>query len=269
MTHDFWEELKHTTLKRISHKIRPIRSWEFSAYGRQKHNFCKLSDAFNAGGLGLIAEYCPLFFYKDPELFSYVDPQEWARRMINCNVEALSVITEPHYFKGKTEDLWSIHDLLSTRLKAPPVICKDLILSPIQILEALEGGTAAITLFPKVLEYDTLMPLLECCYEAGIEYVFEVHDEFDLETAVEIETEIISISAKNASGNNINWDLITKLIKNAPNAALKLIAGGINDASEAKRIAKLHFDGIFVSRLTLEYTDESELERQLVALRCK
>ncbi len=268
MHSNFWEIILKNKHEEINRRKRPIRSWELNAIANRIRNHFRVIDLFEKkkntiSSLKIIAEYARTTANQSEEEVSLnlYEPEEWARRMLNAGTDAVSIICENHLFQGKIEDVWSVHDLFATREQSPPIICKDLILHPIQVLEYAEAGASAVILHIEFLEYDSLMPILEACYEASLEIIIEVHSEYDIERAIQLENPLICLTGRDPTTGKINWKTVEQLIKEIPPFFIKLYAGGLKDLETIKFVRAQGVEGVFLGQLTHLDISENELEQ--------
>src|SRR6476659_6065796 len=109
-----------------------------------------------------------------------VDPRAQAAAYERAGAAAISVLTEPHHFGGSLADLRSVH--LVTRL---PVLRKDFLVHPAQLMEARAGGADAALLIAGTVTPAELGALLATADDLGLATLVEAHGERELADAVE------------------------------------------------------------------------------------
>lgn len=102
-----------------------------------------------------------------------IDPQSVAAEYLKSGAAALSILTDSEFFKG------SLADLRSVRAAFPdaPILRKDFIIDPRQVDETAGGGADAILLILACLDDELLRGLAVRSWQAGLDILFEVHDE--------------------------------------------------------------------------------------------
>ncbi|MCD8089865.1 MAG: indole-3-glycerol phosphate synthase TrpC [Clostridiales bacterium] len=120
------------------------------------------------------------------------NPVETARAYGSC-VDAVSVLTEEHFFQGSPKYLEAIHSEISL-----PLLRKDFVISPMQVFEARMLGASAVLLIAAVLS-DTavLREYIAFAKGVGLDSLVETHNEKELEAALEAGAEIIGINNRN------------------------------------------------------------------------
>ncbi|MBE3605504.1 indole-3-glycerol phosphate synthase TrpC [Campylobacter sp. RM13119] len=134
-------------------------------------------------------------------------PLSIAKEYETANVNAISVLTEPHWFKGNVEYLTQIRRYTST-----PLLRKDFIVDKYQLLEALIFGADFALLIVKALSLTKLKELMEYAKGIGLEILVEVHDMKDLEKALEVGAKIIGINHRNLDTFTMDMGLCEKLV---------------------------------------------------------
>lgn len=137
-----------------------------------------------------------------------LDPIVAAQDYVAGGAAAISVLTEPRHFGGELGHLQSVAQRV-----AIPLLRKDFTVHPVQILEAKQSGASAILLIVAATQQQT-RNYLDYTHSLGLDALIEVHDEAELDIALEAGADIIGIN---------NRDLRTLAIdlNNAPNLIQK------------------------------------------------
>ncbi|MBI1858852.1 MAG: indole-3-glycerol phosphate synthase TrpC [Candidatus Melainabacteria bacterium] len=114
----------------------------------------------------------------------------------------LSILTDKKYFQGNLNHIADIKEMVEL-----PILRKDFIIDPYQIYESIYYGADCILLIASALEKDMLKRLLELSIENNIDTLTEVHNKREIETALEIGTNLIGIN--NRDLNTFEADLNT------------------------------------------------------------
>ncbi|MGH1600125.1 indole-3-glycerol phosphate synthase TrpC [Campylobacter majalis] len=135
---------------------------------------------------------------------------------------AISVLTEPHFFLG---DLSYLREIRAS-VKAP-LLRKDFIIDDYQITQALANGADFILLIAKALSKMELKRLYDKAISIGLRVLVEAHDEDDIQKAVYANAKIIGINHRNLSTFDMDMKLCEKLIPMLPNECVKVAESGI------------------------------------------
>src|ERR1700731_1536543 len=117
------------------------------------------------------------------------DPVALARRYVANGAAALSVLTEPDFFGGSLDHLRAIRAAV-----AAPLLCKDFVVDPVQLLAARAAGADAVLLIAGPLDVARLAELLDGTHGYGMEALVEVHEEAEVERALRVDAAIIGIN---------------------------------------------------------------------------
>ena len=162
-------------------------------------------------------------------------PVEIAKEYEKGGANAISVLTEPHFFKGDLEYLAAIR-----RESSLPLLRKDFIIDEYQILEALAYGADFVLLIAKALSADELKRLLGYANGLGLEALVETHDEEDVEKAIFAKANIIGVNHRNLETFSMDMSLCERLIALIKNARVIVAESGIYEHSQLK---ELHAQG--------------------------
>ena len=169
------------------------------------------------------------------------DPILIAQQYTEGGADALSVLTEPHYFQGDKEYLGMIR-----RYTHLPLLRKDFIIDKYQLVEALVFGADFVLLIAKALSRKELKELYEYSLHLGLEVLVEVHDKSDLLKAMFAGATIIGINHRNLETFKMDMTLSEKLIPLIPNGKIIVAESGINDHQTVKELSKAGADAFLV-----------------------
>lgn len=149
-----------------------------------------------------------------------LDPLQVAKAYAQAGTHAISVLTEPHYFAGNTQDLLTIRSALPHM----PLLMKDFIIDPYQILQAQHCGADAVLLIHSLIGPECLQQLLQFAQSLGLSALVEVHDQYELDSAVELGASLIGINNRNLKTLQIDMRTTTNLLRSDLPKELVLVA---------------------------------------------
>ncbi len=144
--------------------------------------------ALRTDGIRVIAEIKRASPSKGP-LKPDLDPAALARRYEAGGAAALSVLTDSPFFQGSAADLQAAR--AACRL---PVLRKDFILYPYQVVESKAMGADAVLLIVRALSEDRLTEMVEQCRRLCLGALVEIHTEDDLKAATRAGADLIGIN---------------------------------------------------------------------------
>ncbi|AFZ68792.1 indole-3-glycerol phosphate synthase TrpC [Deinococcus peraridilitoris] len=141
-----------------------------------------------------------------------LDPLEAARAYRQGGAAAISVLTEPRHFGGSNEALQSVSRALDL-----PTLRKDFVVHKAMLAEAAQWGAGAALLIVAVLGEDTA-EYLQVAHVLGLDALVEVHDERELDLAIEAGAEIIGVNNRDLTTLEIDLATSPRLIRRARDA---------------------------------------------------
>lgn len=169
------------------------------------------------------------------------DPLLIASEYSKNGANAISVLTEPHYFQGNLDYLTAIRRYVPT-----PLLRKDFIIDKYQILEALVYGADFILLIAKSLSTKDLKELYEYAIHLGLEVLVEIHDLEDLTKAIKSGATIIGINHRNLETFEMDMTLCEKLIPLIPNGKIIVAESGVSDIEVIKHLHSIGADAFLI-----------------------
>ena len=188
------------------------------------------------------------------------NPVEIAK-IYNEVADAMSVLTEPHFFQGSLEYLEKIN-----KFSKIPLLRKDFIIDEFQIAEAYAAGADFVLLIAKALDLNQLQNLYNFAKNTGLEVLFEIHDEEDLDKALKVGAEIIGFNHRDLKTFEMHMDLSEKLIKNLPKSCIIVAESGINDFNTVK---KLHENGVDAFLVGEHIMRQNDIKKAVLKLKGK
>ena len=213
--------------------------------------------ALAAPGLGVVAEIKRRSPAKG-DLRTDLDPAALARRYEASGASALSVLTDEPYFLGCDDDLVAAR--VSVGL---PVLRKDFLVDPYQLYESRALGADAVLLIVRSLPGSLLAELLALAEQLGLAALVEVHDEAELQRAVEAGADLIGVNNRNLDTLEVDPETSLRLRPLIPDGTTTVSESGIGSPALAKRLAVVGYDAILVGEALVTARDPAALLEQL------
>jgi len=141
----------------------------------------------------------------------------------NAGATCLSVLTDVSFFKGSNQYLENARAAVSV-----PVLRKDFIVDPYQVYESRCIGADCILLIVSILEPSSLNQLYELGISLGMDVLVEVHDEAELEMALEVSPRLLGINNRNLRTFDVNLQTTLNLLTKIPRGTLIITESGIH-----------------------------------------
>ncbi|MDR2981437.1 MAG: indole-3-glycerol-phosphate synthase, partial [Puniceicoccales bacterium] len=191
------------------------------------------------------------------------DAVEQARLYTNAGADALSVLTDEKFFAGKIEDLWNVVDFQAQHRRFLPCIRKDFMLDPIQVVEAAEAGARCILLIVRALNDEQIRRLYDAATLAGLDSLFEVHDERELARALEFSPKILGVNNRNLATFKIDISFSENYLPQVPSGIVKVAESGIRTGDDAVRMKAAGADALLVGEALMKADDTEILMKEL------
>ena len=186
------------------------------------------------------------------------DPLTIGQAYERGGANAISVLTEPHFFQGNIEYLTALR-----RYTSLPLLRKDFIVNEYQVLEALVYGADFILLIAKVLAKKDLKALLDYARKLGMEALVEIHDKADLVKTIACGADIIGINHRNLETFEMDMSLSEKLIPLIPNGKIIVAESGITSHEQVVELSKVGVYAFLVGEHFMRQEDEEQAVREL------
>jgi indole-3-glycerol phosphate synthase len=159
------------------------------------------------------------------------DPLEIAEIYQNSGASCLSVLTDERFFMGHLRYLALIRETVSL-----PLLRKDFIIDPYQIYEARAAGADAILLIASCLELSQLQAFHALARELNLDVLLEVHDETEMEKALQTECTLIGVNNRNLRTFETDLGTTGRLARMMPVNRLLVAESGINSRADIERL---------------------------------
>jgi indole-3-glycerol phosphate synthase len=213
--------------------------------------------ALKGSGVALIAE-CKERSPSGGVLQASYDPIALARRYEANGAAAISVLTEPEFFGGSFLHLKEVRASIDR-----PLLCKDFVIDPIQVMAARAAGADAVLLIVAILDDAQLKRLREVSAGLGMVAVVEVHDQVELERALDAGARIIGINNRDLTRMTTDKGTTILLRPLIPKDCAVISESGIQGREDIEELARLEVDAALVGEALLRAADLDAKVREL------
>lgn len=186
---------------------------------------------------------------------------EMAQSYAQGGAAAISVLTESSFFLGSFGDLNIARNNVDL-----PILCKDFILDTYQIYEARAHGADAILLIAAILQQQELNTSATLAQELDMSALIEVHDEKDLEKALNAKASLIGINNRNLADFSVSLETTLRLRPHIPENVTVVSESGINSASDVARLKTAGINAILVGEAMVTSHDPASKIKELLGL---
>ncbi len=178
------------------------------------------------------------------------DVAKIARVCTDHGAVALSVLTEERYFLGTPEYIKQAHAASSL-----PILAKDFFLEEDQVGEAKLNGAAAILLIVAILTDKELKGLLKTVEILGLDALLEIHDERELDRALNTHAPIIGVNNRNLKTLDVDLTTCERLIPRIPRDKVIVAESGIQSNDDVRRLRDLGAHAVLIGETFMRAPD--------------
>lgn len=175
------------------------------------------------------------------------DPVEIAKTYESSGAACISVLTDTTYFQGKDTDLIDVRKTVNV-----PLLRKDFMLDIYQVYEAAMLGADCILIIMAALDDTTAQDLYDCATDLGLDALFEVHDEQELERALKLSPKMVGVNNRNLKTLEISLDTGCHLASLLPNNIIKIAESGIHTHEDLQRMRSNGFDAFLIGEIFMK-----------------
>ena len=234
----------------------PLRDLERQlASPRQDRPF---SEALTRPGVSVIAEHKR----RSPsagEIRAGVTVTDMVQAYERGGAAALSILTEGQHFGGSLDDLREAR--AAARL---PILRKDFIVDPYQVYETAVAGADAMLLIVAALDSRDLVRLFEEARSLDLDVLVEVHDEDELEHALEaIDADVIGINNRDLGDFSVDVERTFELLSDVPAGKTVVSESGFHSRDQLDELERVGVDAVLVGEVLMRAPDPEAACRAL------
>lgn len=174
-------------------------------------------------------------------LATIADPAALAADYEAGGAAVISVLTEQRRFGGTLADL----DAVRARVEVP-LLRKDFVVSSYQVWEARAHGADLVLLIVAALEQEALISLIERTESLGMSALVEVHEEAELDRALDAGARVIGVNARNLKTLEVDREVFGRLAPRIPDTVIKIAESGVRGPHDLLAYAAHGADAVLV-----------------------
>lgn len=200
---------------------------------------------------GIIAEFKRKSPSK-PSINLYANIEEVSIAYMQAGASALSVLTDSHFFGGKSEDLTT-----ARKYNFCPVLRKDFIIDEYQVIEARSIGADAILLISEILTKEEVKKLSSLAHSLGMEVLLELHSEVQLDKYAD-GIQLIGVNNRDLDTFKTEINFSKQLIDKLPSEVTKISESGIHSAAVVQELKACGYDGFLIGERFMTHANPGE-----------
>lgn len=223
-----------------------------------KRTTYSLSESLKKAPTGIIAEHKR----RSPSkavINDRVDLPEVVIGYENAGMSGISVLTDTKYFGGSLEDL-----LLARQSVSLPLLRKEFIIDPYQIIEAKAYGADAILLIAACLSERELIEFSKHAADLDLEVLLEVHNLEELEKSQACSVAMIGVNNRNLKTFEVSLDTSKTLAPLIPEGVVKISESGINTIEAIHTLKEFGYRGFLMGEHFMKAEDPGNAAKDFI-----
>ena len=181
-----------------------------------------------------------------------------AKEYEEAGAQAISVLTEPFYFKGSNEYLKEIVENVSI-----PVLRKDFTIDEYMIYEAKVLGASAVLLICAILDEETIKKYMDIAHSLGLSVLVEAHDEEEVQTALRCKARIIGVNNRNLKTFEVDINNSVQLRSLVPKEIIFVSESGMKTPEDICILKENGTNAVLIGETLMKCPDKKMMLQEL------
>ena len=181
-----------------------------------------------------------------------------AKEYEEAGASAISVLTEPYFFKGSNDYLKEISQCVSI-----PTLRKDFIIDEYMIWEAKALGASAVLFIVSILSIVELKKFLDLAHDLGLSAIVETHDGDEIRTALNVGAEIIGVNNRDLTDFTVNIENSISLRRCVSGDVIFISESGIKTPEDVRKLKENDVDAVLIGETLMKSDDKKSMILEL------
>jgi indole-3-glycerol phosphate synthase len=181
-----------------------------------------------------------------------------AKEYEDAGASAISVLTEPYFFKGSNDYLKEISQNVTI-----PLLRKDFIIDEYMIWEAKLLGASAVLLIVSILDIVQLKKFLDLAHDLGLSAIVEAHDGNEIRTALNVGAEIIGVNNRDLTDFSVDIENSINLRRCVSGDVIFISESGIKTPEDVRKLKENNVDAVLIGETLMKSDDKKALISEL------
>ena len=181
-----------------------------------------------------------------------------AKEYEEAGASAISVLTEPYFFKGSNDYLKEISQCVSV-----PTLRKDFVIDEYMIWKAKALGASAVLLIVSILSIVELKKFLDLAHDLGLSAIVETHDGDEIRTALNVGAEIIGVNNRDLTDFTVNIENSISLRRCVSGDVIFISESGIKTPEDVRKLKENDVDAVLIGETLMKSDDKKSMILEL------
>ena len=252
MADSILDQIVASVRERLSGTRNKIRESDLKDHPLFHRETLSLADAIRRDRLAIIAEVKKAS-PSQGVIRDDFDPEELSATYAEAGAEAISVLTEPNFFQGHLDHLETARKTVGI-----PLLRKDFIIDPYQIIEAKAHGADAVLLIATLLSRQQLDELWSAANECGMESLVELYEERELDRIDMDRVRILGVNNRDLQTFEIDTDRASRILSRAPDHIVRVAESGFKTSEDLHRASQAGIDAVLIGETFMRAENPGE-----------
>ncbi len=181
-----------------------------------------------------------------------------AKEYEEAGASAISVLTEPYFFKGSNDYLKEISQCVGI-----PILRKDFVIDEYMIWEAKALGASAVLLIVSILSIVELKKFLDLAHDLGLSAIVETHDGDEIRTALNVGAEIIGVNNRDLTDFTVNIENSINLRRCVSGDIIFISESGIKTPQDVRKLKENDVHAVLIGETLMKSDDKKSMISEL------
>lgn len=187
------------------------------------------------------------------------EPVALGKELEAAGATCLSILTDEVFFQGGLENLRRVSAEVTI-----PCLRKDFMVDSFQVVEARAAGADCILLIMAALPNDELRILRDAARSYGLDVLCEVHDQQELDRALELDCECVGVNSRNLKTFDVSIERAVELASQLPEGVVRVAESGITSRQDVENLRVAGFDAFLIGETLMRQPSPGAMLRTLI-----